>query len=142
MARLGTSIAIRGDLTGDEDLVIDGRVEGKVDLPNGQLTIGVPGTVKGQIRAQAVIIIGRLQGNVTATDRIGIQGTGTVEGDVTAPRLVVSEGAVINGSIQMTKPLAENAAASSVQTPPVAGGSAPGPLGSDLRSRRSASPGT
>ena len=120
MAKLSKSIAIRGDLTGSEDTVIDGSVNGNVDLPNGQLTIGEPGTVKGQIRAQAVVIVGRVKGNVTATDRLEIQGTGVVEGDVIAPRLVVSEGAIINGSVQMVNPSAKDDAASSVRPPRVA----------------------
>ncbi len=120
MAKLGKSITIRGDLTGNEDIVIDGSVEGNVDLPNGQLTIGAPGSVNGQIRAQAVVILGRLKGNVTATDRLEIRGTGVVEGDVIAPRRVVSEGAVINGSVQMVNPSAKDDDASSVRPPRVA----------------------
>lgn len=72
-----------------------------------------------------MVIIGRLKGNVTATDPLEIQGTGVVEGDLIARRLVVSEGAVINGSIQMLKPSAQEAAASSVRPPPVAGAARP-----------------
>ncbi len=128
MAKLGKSITIRGDLTGNEDIVIDGSVEGNVDLPNGQLTIGAPCSVNGQIRAQAVVILGRLKGNVTATDRLEIRGTGVVEGDVIAPRRVVSEGAVINGSVQMVKTVtssAEDAATSPDRTPQVAGAARP-----------------
>jgi cytoskeletal protein CcmA (bactofilin family) len=111
VANIGKSISIRGDLTGNEDIVIEGKVEGKVELPNNQLTIGANGQVKAEINAKAVIVVGRVAGNVRGTERVEIQATGVVEGDVAAPRLVVAEGAVVNGSIQMGKePAAAQAA--------------------------------
>ena len=102
MANIGKSITISGDLTGEEDLVIEGKVEGKVTLPNSVLTIGANGTIKAEVSAKSVVVIGRVSGNVRGTERVEIQATGIVEGDVIAPRLVVAEGAVVNGSIQMT----------------------------------------
>ena len=102
MANIGKSISIKGDLTGNEDLVIEGKVEGKVELPNNQLTVGANGVVKAEISAKTVVVIGRVAGNVKGSERIEIQATGIVEGDVAAPRLVVAEGAVVNGSMQMT----------------------------------------
>ena len=106
MANIGKSITIKGDLTGDEDIVVEGTVEGKVDLPNNQLTIGANGTAKAEITAKTIVVIGKVSGNVHGTERVEIQATGVVEGDVSAPRLVVSEGAVLNGSIHMTQPKA------------------------------------
>ena len=103
MANIGKSIAIKGDLTGNEDMVIEGKVDGKVELPNNQLTVGANGTVRAEVNAKAVVIVGRVTGNVNGTERVEIQATGIVEGDVNAPRLVVAEGAVLNGSIHMTK---------------------------------------
>jgi cytoskeletal protein CcmA (bactofilin family) len=103
MANIGKSISIKGDLTGNEDIVIEGTVEGKVDLPAGQLTVGSNGTVKGEVHAKSVVVVGRVRGNVTGAERVEIQGTGIVEGDVSAPRLVVAEGAALNGSIQTGK---------------------------------------
>lgn len=103
MATIGKSIAIKGDLTGNEDLSIEGKVEGKVALPNNQLTIGANGVVKAEINAKSVIVIGHVSGNVNGTERVEIQATGVVDGDVTSPRLVVAEGAVLNGSIHMGK---------------------------------------
>jgi cytoskeletal protein CcmA (bactofilin family) len=103
MANIGKSISIKGDLSGNEDLVIEGKVEGKVELPNNQLTVGANGIVKAEVSAKAVVVIGRVAGNVKGSERIEIQATGIVEGDVAAPRLMVAEGAVVNGSIQMTK---------------------------------------
>ena len=101
MANIGKSITIKGDLSGNEDLVIEGTVEGRVDLPDNQVTIGANGNVRAEVHAKAVIVIGKLTGNVRGSERIEIQATGSVEGDVSAPRLVVAEGAVLNGSIEM-----------------------------------------
>ena len=116
VANIGKSISIKGDLTGDEDIVIEGKVEGKVDLPNNQLTIGANGAVKAELTAKGVIVVGRVAGNVHGTERVEIQATGVVEGDVSAPRLVVAEGAVVNGSIQMSK--REPGAATKPPAPP------------------------
>jgi cytoskeletal protein CcmA (bactofilin family) len=116
MANIGKSIAIKGDLTGNEDMVIEGKVDGKVDLPNNQLTIGANGTVRAELHAKAVVVVGRVAGNVQGTERVEIQATGVVDGDVTSPRLVVAEGAVLNGSIHMSKK--EGAATSPTPRPP------------------------
>jgi cytoskeletal protein CcmA (bactofilin family) len=118
VANIGKSISIKGDLTGNEDMVIEGKVEGKVDLPNNQLTVGANGTVKAEISAKAVVVVGRVTGNVNGTERVEIQGTGVVEGDVSSPRLVVAEGAVLNGAIKMTKKAGTGAA--EPPTPPPA----------------------
>ena len=104
MANIGKSITIKGDLTGSEDIVVEGTVEGKVDFPQNQLTIGANGTAKAEVTAKTIVVIGRVTGNVHGTERVEIQATGVVEGDVSAPRLVVAEGAVLNGSIHMTQP--------------------------------------
>lgn len=101
MANIGKSITISGDLTGEEDLVIEGKVEGKVSLPNSQLTIGANGSVKAEVQAKSVVVVGRVSGDIRGTERVEIQATGHVDGDVTAPKLSVAEGAVLNGSIQM-----------------------------------------
>jgi len=103
MANIGKSITIKGDLTGNEDMIIEGTVDGKVDLPNNQLTVGANGTVHAEINAKKVVVVGRVTGNIHGTERVEIQGSGLVEGDVTSPRLVVAEGAVLNGSIAMSK---------------------------------------
>jgi cytoskeletal protein CcmA (bactofilin family) len=94
VANIGKSIAIKGDLTGNEDLVIEGKVEGKITLPSGQVTIGADGKVTADLDAKSVVIVGRVKGNVRATERAEIHSSGVLEGDVHAPRLVVQEGAV------------------------------------------------
>ena len=118
VANIGKSISIKGDLTGNEDMVIEGKVDGKVDLPNNQLTVGANGTVRAEISAKAIVVVGRVAGNVHGTERIEIQGTGVVEGDVSAPRLVVAEGAVLNGAIKMTKKAGTGAAEPPTPPPP------------------------
>jgi cytoskeletal protein CcmA (bactofilin family) len=125
MANIGKSITIKGDLTGEEDLVIEGTVEGRVDLPEAQLTVGQNGTVQAEIHAKSIVVIGKVSGNVYGSDRIEIQSTGIVNGDVTAPRLIVAEGAVLNGAIQMNGE--QGSIASQAPTAP---GS---PLGSEVR---------
>ena len=102
MATIGQSIIFKGEMTGDEDLEIDGQVEGNVDLKNHQLTIGPNGILKAEVIAKSIIVIGKVTGNLVATERIEVQATGMVEGDVRAPRLNVQEGAVLNGGIDMT----------------------------------------
>lgn len=112
MANIGKSITLKGDLSGNEDLVIEGHVEGRVDLPSNQLTIGANGSCSAEVHAKNVVVIGKVNGNVIATERIEIQATGLVNGDVSAPKLIVQEGAVVNGSIEMgSKAKASQAAA-------------------------------
>lgn len=130
VANIGKSISIKGDLSGNEDLQIDGNVEGRIDLPSNQLTIGEDGKVKADIHAKAVIVVGHVHGNVSATERIEVQASGVVDGDVRAPRLVVQEGAVLNGAVEMgdaAKPAASasshSSAARSGPTPAPGGGS-------------------
>jgi cytoskeletal protein CcmA (bactofilin family) len=101
MANIGKSITIKGDLTGNEDLVVEGNVEGRIELPNNQLTIGSNGNVKADIAAKSVVVIGKVAGNVTGVERVQIEATGSVQGDVRTPRLVVQEGAILNGSVEM-----------------------------------------
>jgi cytoskeletal protein CcmA (bactofilin family) len=102
MATIGKSITIKGDLSGNEDLQIDGTVEGRIDLPNNQLTIGPEGRVKAEVHAKSVVVIGHVTGNVSAADRIQVEATGIVDGDVKAPRLVIQEGAMLNGAVEMS----------------------------------------
>ncbi len=101
MANIGKSISIKGDVLGDEDTVVEGRVEGRVALKNHHLTIGPNGDVQGEVSAKQVTIVGRVAGNVIASERVEVRDSGRVEGDLLAPRLLVTEGAVINGAITM-----------------------------------------
>jgi cytoskeletal protein CcmA (bactofilin family) len=103
VATIGKSIIIKGDLSGDEDLIIDGKVEGRIQLPNNEITIGADGRITADIEAKGIIVVGKTAGNLSATEKVEVQATGSVDGDITAPRLQIHEGAVVNGSISMTK---------------------------------------
>jgi len=124
VASIGKSIVFKGELTGSEDLEVDGNMEGDIQLPDHVLTIGPNGQVKASVNAKCVQIIGHIKGNVTATERIEIQASGVVEGDIRAPKLLVQEGAVVNGAVEMTaKPGArtgDKPATSTSPPPPVA----------------------
>ena len=128
MANVGKSITIKGDISGDEDVLVEGKVEGKVDLPENQLTIGASGICEATVNAKTVIITGRVAGDVTGIERVEIQASGVVDGDVRAPRLVVEEGAILNGTIAMTAKkdgvpvVAKPQASPSSPKPPASGG--------------------
>ena len=99
---IGRSMRIEGELTGSEDLMIDGTVEGTILVAGHQLTIGEHGRVSARIHdARAVIVQGELVGDISADDRIEIGSTGSVQGDIRAPRVVLAEGARFKGSIDM-----------------------------------------
>jgi cytoskeletal protein CcmA (bactofilin family) len=112
VANIGKSISIHGDLTGDEDLLLEGTVEGKVKLPNNELTIGADGRIPADVSAKSVIVIGHVKGDVVATERVEIRATGVVQGNIRSPRLVVEEGAILHGSITMSAAKPEQQATS------------------------------
>jgi cytoskeletal protein CcmA (bactofilin family) len=125
MANIGKSITIKGDLSGNEDLQIDGTVEGRIDLPNNELTVGPEGKVKAEVHAKTVIVVGHVTGNVTAVERAEVQASGVVDGDVRAPRLIVAEGAVLNGAVEMGETRKSAAAPAPAPKAAVGGGSSP-----------------
>ncbi len=91
---------LKGEVTGSTELLIDGEVEGEVRL-DAAVTVGAEGSVVGPVTAPTVRIAGRVVGNVTASDRVEVAPTGSLEGDVAAPRIVISEGAFFKGSVEM-----------------------------------------
>jgi len=100
---IGKSVVIKGELNGSEDLTIEGQVEGKIELRQSVLTIGANGRIKAQVFAKSVIILGEVIGNVTASEKVDIRDNGSVDGDITAPRVAIAEGAHFRGSIDMQK---------------------------------------
>jgi cytoskeletal protein CcmA (bactofilin family) len=98
---LGKSVVIKGELSGSEDLTLCGQMEGSIKLPGHTLTIGADANVKAEISAKAVVITGAVIGNVMAADKIEIQATGSINGDVVSPRLVIADGGVLNGKAKM-----------------------------------------
>ena len=100
---------MKGEITGSEDLYIDGEVEGSVALKDNSLTVGPNGKVHADVSARSITILGRLRGNVKAGERIEIRKTGSLEGDLSTARIVIEDGAVFRGSIDIVKP-GQNAA--------------------------------
>ena len=100
---IGKSVIIKGDLSGSEDLTIEGQVEGKIELRQNVLTIGAHGKIKAQVFAKIVIVQGDVQGNVSATERIDIRENGSVDGDLSSPRIAIADGAHFRGSIDMQR---------------------------------------
>ena len=103
IVNIGKSVVIKGELNGSEDLTIEGHVEGTIQLRDHVLTIGPNGRIKAQVFAKAVIILGEVTGNVTASEKVDIRDNGSVDGDIASPRVAIAEGAHFRGSIDMQK---------------------------------------
>lgn len=103
-ATIGPSIFIKGDLSGEEDLVIEGRVEGKVDLKQNNVTVGKNGRVKADIFGRVVTIEGEVDGNVFAREQAILRQAGAIRGNITAPRVILEDGSRFKGSIDMDTP--------------------------------------
>jgi cytoskeletal protein CcmA (bactofilin family) len=103
IVNIGQSVQIKGELTGNEDLTIDGRVDGKIIVKDHNLTIGANGRISAEVHAKTVIIVGQISGNITADDKVEIAPTGSVEGDIRAPRVAISDGARFKGSVDMER---------------------------------------
>ncbi|MCI0527184.1 MAG: polymer-forming cytoskeletal protein [Nitrospira sp.] len=102
-AIIGQSIQIKGELTGNEDMTIDGTVEGNIELKANHLTIGPNGNIKADLNAKTVTITGKVDGNITAEEKVEIRETGKVRGNIVAPRVAISDGAFFKGSVEMEK---------------------------------------
>jgi cytoskeletal protein CcmA (bactofilin family) len=100
-ATIGRTLVIKGELSGAEALYIDGRVEGKITLPDHRVTIGRNGSAQANITAREVVVLGKVNGNIDCTDRVDIRAEGSVTGDVTTMRISVEDGAVLKGGIQV-----------------------------------------
>lgn len=100
-ATIGRSLVIKGELSGSESLYIDGRIEGKISLPENRLTIGRNGSVQANITAREVVVMGKVMGNIECSDRVDIRSEGQVTGDVSTVRISVEDGAVLKGGIQV-----------------------------------------
>ena len=117
---IGKSVVIKGDLSGSEDLTIEGAVEGKIELRQNVLTIGANGKIKAQVYAKIVIVQGEVVGNITASERVEIKDAGSVDGDLAAPRIAIADGAHFRGSIDMQRAGAKTADGKPVDVKPVA----------------------
>jgi cytoskeletal protein CcmA (bactofilin family) len=100
---IGKSVCVKGEITGDEDLTIEGKVEGKIELKNHNLVIGSSAQIRAEIAAKNVQIIGSVVGNVIASERVEIREVGSLEGDIIAPRVNIMDGAHFKGAVDMAK---------------------------------------
>ncbi len=103
-ATIGKSLVIKGEVTGSESLYIDGRVEGSINLPGNRVTVGRNGIVSANINAREVVVLGKVKGNLSASDRVDIRNEGSLTGDVVAQRISIEDGAFFKGGIDIRKP--------------------------------------
>ncbi|MFQ5508775.1 MAG: polymer-forming cytoskeletal protein [Leptospirillia bacterium] len=104
VAVIGKSIVIKGELSGNEDLTVEGTVDGKITLTDNNLVIGEEGRVNANLFARMVTITGKVEGDVVASERVEISESGSLKGNIRSPRLVINDGAFFQGSIEMQKP--------------------------------------
>jgi cytoskeletal protein CcmA (bactofilin family) len=102
-ANIGQSVQIKGELTGNEDLTVDGRIDGKINLKDHHLTVGAHGKIQAEVHAKSVLVNGEVIGNVWADDKVEISPSGTVHGDICAPRVALADGSSFKGAIDMSR---------------------------------------
>ena len=100
---IGKSVVIKGELSGSEDLTIEGHCEGRIELRDNVLTIGPNGKIRAEVFAKSVIVLGEVTGNVTASEKVDIRDNGSVDGDIISPRVAIAEGAHFRGSVDMQR---------------------------------------
>jgi cytoskeletal protein CcmA (bactofilin family) len=101
-AVIGPTISIKGDLIGEEDLLIEGRVEGKVEFRHHSVTVGKNGRIKADIHAKTITVEGNVEGNLFGEEQLFVRQTGTVRGNIVSPRVALEDGSNFKGSIDMS----------------------------------------
>ena len=101
ITRIGSGVVIEGEIKASEDLVIDGKVDGTIELRHHVLTVGPTGRVNVQLSARSVVVLGKVSGSIRASERVSISKTGSLEGAISAPRLVVADGAHVQGRVDV-----------------------------------------
>jgi len=125
IVNIGQSIHIKGELTGNEDLTIEGKVEGKIFLKDHNLTIGANGKITAEIQAKTVMVLGEVTGNITADDKVEVATSGSMRGDIVAPRVVLADGAKFKGAIDMDRKSGSAAPSPRPSMEPVGAGGPP-----------------
>ncbi|HLV87223.1 MAG TPA: polymer-forming cytoskeletal protein [Candidatus Sulfotelmatobacter sp.] len=100
-ATIGRTLVIKGEISGSEALYVDGRIEGKITMPESRVTIGRNGKVDASIQAREVVVMGKVTGNIECSDRVDIRAEGSVHGDISTIRISVEDGASLKGGIQV-----------------------------------------
>ena len=101
LAQIGKSVVVKGELSGSEDLYVDGQIEGSIALKGNSLTVGPNGQVKASVDAKAVVVQGKLDGNIQASDRVDLRKSAIVTGDISAQRISIEEGAYLKGKVEI-----------------------------------------
>jgi cytoskeletal protein CcmA (bactofilin family) len=117
-ATISKGLIIKGEITGSESLFVDGKVEGSINLPGNRVTVGRNGQVSASIAAREIVILGKVRGNVAASDRVDIRAEGALTGDVAAARISIEDGAFFKGGIDIKKADAKQAAPAPVPVAP------------------------
>jgi len=118
-ATIGKGLVIKGEISGSESLFIDGKVEGTINLPGNRVTVGRNGQVAANITAREIVVLGKIRGNVLATDRVDIRSEGALTGDVAAARISIEDGAFFKGGIDIRKPEGKPTSGTPAVTEPV-----------------------
>lgn len=123
-ANIGESLRFEGTLSGLEDVVVDGEVKGTIRLPDCSLAVGPTGRIYADVEARNVTVLGHVTGNIVCLERMRLCSTGSIDGDVKAPRVLIEDGAVVRGRIDVVKPQPASEAApktkvASLSTPAV-----------------------
>jgi cytoskeletal protein CcmA (bactofilin family) len=119
-ATISKGLIIKGEITGTESLFIDGKVEGSISLPGNRVTVGRNGQVSASIAAREIVILGKVRGNVAASDRVDIRAEGALTGDVAAARISIEDGAFFKGGIDIRRTEAKPVAPAPVPVAPEA----------------------
>jgi cytoskeletal protein CcmA (bactofilin family) len=117
LATVGKSVVIKGEIFSREDLYLDGEMEGSVELPDHRLTVGPNARMKADIKALAVVILGSVQGNVDAAERIEIRKDASLVGDIRTARIILEDGAYFKGSVDIARPEPAKTPAPQPKTP-------------------------
>ncbi len=116
-ANIGESLRFEGTLCGLEDVVVDGEVEGAIRLQQSSLTVGPSGRINADIQARNVTVLGHVTGNIVCLDRMRLCSTGSIDGDVKAPRILIEDGAVVRGNIDVARTPAASEAEPQTKSP-------------------------
>ncbi|WP_420240044.1 bactofilin family protein [Telmatobacter bradus] len=117
-ATIGKGLLIKGEISGSESLFVDGKVEGSINLPGNRVTVGRNGQVAASITAREIVVLGKIKGNVAASDRVDIRAEGSLTGDVSAARISIEDGAYFKGGIDIRKVESKGSAASTPAAEP------------------------
>lgn len=102
--QIGKSVHIKGELIANEEMTIEGAVEGNIVIDNHQLTVGTNGRITASVRVKSIVVMGKVVGNITAEDKVEVRNGGSVEGDIRGPRVILADGAVFKGNVDMVVP--------------------------------------